>query len=147
MISYREYSLVKTSSLESAMAQVDSMSDDQIEEFIKGKVSALGIKGAFSLVMQTLKNLASSKKTAATGDSGWAENQPKQPEDPRPSKLKQRLSTAGDWSYALAILLAIGTAGTSDAGGSWGEIFQGFAIASGTAFLGWALKKISSYLK
>lgn len=150
MISYREATVIRTSSIESALAQVDGMSEQQMEEFVKGKVEALGVRGVLNLVMKTLTGLARSNKTAAAGDMGWAQNKAfdsAKEEDPRPSKLKYRINVAGDWLYLLAILIAIGTGGGSDLGGSWSDIFKGFAAASGTAFMGWAFKKISSYLK
>jgi hypothetical protein len=147
MISHRQVQIVKTASIESAISQVDGMSDAQREEFIKGFAESHGLVATLKIVKQALQNLSRSGKTAAYGDSGWAANRPEGAEDQRPSQLKHRLNVAGDWSYLLALLLVIGSAGTSDMGGSWGDIFKGFAAASGAAFLGWVFKKLSSIVK
>jgi hypothetical protein len=147
MISHRQVQIVKTASLESAMSQVDGMSDTQREEFIRGFVESHGLLATIKTVKETLQNLSRAQRSAAVGDSGWAANRQQGTEDQRPSQLKHRLNVAGDWSYLLALLLLIGTAGTSDLGGSWGEIFKGFAATSGAAFLGWVFKKLSSLVK
>ena len=147
MISYREANIIKTSSLESALSQASSMSPEQLKEFVNGKIDKLGVDGVLNIVKQNLLNLTRPAKTAA-GDIGWAENKAMNtPEDnARPSQLKQKIQS-GDWLFVLAFLLLIGTAGASDFGASWSDLFKGFSAAAGSGFLGWAFKWISSRRK
>lgn len=147
MISHRQFKIVKIASFESAISQVEAMSDAQREEFIKGFVESHGVSSTLNVVKQALQNLSRAQRSAAVGDSGWAANRTQGVEDPRPSKLKHRLNVAGDWSYALALLLLVGTAGASDLGADWSEILKGFALTSGAAFMGWVFKKLSSIVK
>ncbi len=142
----------RVASFESILSKVDSMTDQQRDEFIAGFVKEHGIASTLNLVKQTLANLSLNLRHAQIYEGLKSQPQSAEPmaeyvNKPSPSTFKQKLNDAGDWGYLLTVLLMVGTAGTSDLGGDWKDILKGFALTIGTGFLAWVAKKISSFMK
>ncbi len=145
MISTRQANIIKTASIESVLSTLDSMAPEEIDNLISSKVKEMGIGGVVSLAKNTLINLAKPQRSAAYGDSGWTNN--KSVGGTRPTNFKNKINAAGGWSYLLAFLMLMGTAGASDLGASWTDVFKGLLATVGTAFFGWTLKHLASKLK
>ena len=136
--------LKKVAGIESLIAKVDGMTEQQRLQYIAESVKRLGgWEKTLESVKNTLASMAVTTKQATLYEG--LKNQPKT--EPTPSQLSQKLNNAGDWVYLLTLLLFIGTAGASDMGGDWKQIFKGFALTIGSGFLGWAAKKLSTLVK
>ena len=136
---YRNTIVIKAS-MESLVSKVDAMTTEQRDDYIANFVKNHGVQSTLDMVTKTLRNLTATSRQAALYEGL---NEKKE----TPSQLSQKINAAGDWGYLLTLLLMIGTAGASDNGAGWGEVFKGFALTIGSGFLSWCLKKLSSYVK
>jgi len=138
----------RVASFESILAKVDSMTEQQRDEFVANFVKTHGLSETINLVRKTLADTATVTRQAQMYEG--LKNNPPQTGPmavPTPSQFSQKLNNAGEWGYMLTILLMIGTAGAADLGADWKTIFKGFAITIGSGFLSWVIKKLSSYVK